>query len=84
VEPAGLATAVWVVARETGWPEHKILWDLPLARLNQLEHVAMRSAKIECRWFEGGSKDGDAVAEFLTLAGRHGPQINRRRKGERP
>jgi hypothetical protein len=31
------------LASETGWSEHFILWELPLARLFQYRHVLLRS-----------------------------------------
>jgi len=31
------------MARETGWPERYILWELPLARLLQYQHCALRA-----------------------------------------
>ena len=30
---------MFVLAKNTGWPMEKILWDIPLAWLHQAEHV---------------------------------------------
>ena len=37
------ASFVFTLARETGWPEHFIFWELPLARLLQYQHCALRA-----------------------------------------
>ena len=37
------ASFVFTLARETGWPEHFIFWELPLARLMQYQHCALRA-----------------------------------------
>jgi hypothetical protein len=34
---------VFTLARETGWPEHYILWELPLHRALAYQHAALRS-----------------------------------------
>jgi hypothetical protein len=34
---------VFTLARETGWPEHFILWELPLARALAYQHAALRA-----------------------------------------
>jgi len=34
------------LAEKTGWSEHFILWDLPLRRLYQYYHVALRSSDL--------------------------------------
>jgi hypothetical protein len=34
---------VYTLARETGWPEHYILWQLPLHRALAYQHAALRS-----------------------------------------
>jgi hypothetical protein len=35
---------VFTLARETGWPEAFILWDLPLPRALQYYHCALRAS----------------------------------------
>ena len=40
-EPGHLASQVFAIAAETGWPEDKILF-LPLARLAQYQHCLLR------------------------------------------
>jgi hypothetical protein len=37
------ASFVFTLARETGWSEHFIFWELPLARLLQYQHCALRA-----------------------------------------
>jgi hypothetical protein len=37
------ASFVFTLARETGWPEHFIFWELPLSRLLQYQHCALRA-----------------------------------------
>lgn len=34
---------VFTLAKETGWPEHFILWELPLARALAYQHAALRA-----------------------------------------
>jgi len=34
------------LAEKTGWSEHFILWELPLKRLHQYYHVALRSSDL--------------------------------------
>lgn len=34
---------VFTLARETGWSEHYILWELPLHRALAYQHAALRS-----------------------------------------
>lgn len=34
---------VFTLARETGWPENYILWQLPLHRAMAYQHAALRS-----------------------------------------
>ncbi len=34
---------MFTLARETGWPESFILWELPFARALQYHHCALRS-----------------------------------------
>ena len=34
---------VFTLARETSWPEHFILWELPLARALAYQHAALRA-----------------------------------------
>jgi hypothetical protein len=34
---------VFTLARETGWPEHYILWQLSLARALAYQHAALRA-----------------------------------------
>jgi hypothetical protein len=34
---------VFTLARETGWPEYFILWELPLARALAYQHAALRA-----------------------------------------
>ena len=34
---------VFTLARETGWSEHYILWQLPLARALAYQHAALRA-----------------------------------------
>jgi hypothetical protein len=34
------------LAEKTGWSEHFILWELPLRRLYQYYHVALRSSDL--------------------------------------
>ena len=36
------ASFVFTLARETGWAESFIFWDLPLSRLLQYQHCALR------------------------------------------
>lgn len=43
LEPGFTASLVFTLARETGWPEHFLLWELPLARALQYYHCALRS-----------------------------------------
>jgi hypothetical protein len=37
------ASFVFTLARETGWSEHFIFWELPIARLLQYQHCALRA-----------------------------------------
>jgi len=37
---------VYTLARDTGWPEHFILWKLPMARALQYYHCALQSANL--------------------------------------
>ena len=37
---------VFTLARETSWPEHFILWELPLARALAYQHAALRAAGV--------------------------------------
>ena len=43
IEPVWTASFVFTLARETGWSEHFIFWELPLARLLQYQHCALRA-----------------------------------------
>jgi hypothetical protein len=43
IEPVWTASFVFTLARETGWPEQFIVWELPLARLLQYQHCALRA-----------------------------------------
>jgi hypothetical protein len=40
------ASFVFTLARETGWAEHFIFWELPLARLLQYQHCALRACDV--------------------------------------
>jgi hypothetical protein len=40
---------VYSMAKETGWPEHHILWELPAWRVNVYYLCALRAAGV---WFE--------------------------------
>jgi len=35
-----------MLAKETGWSEHFILWELPLHRLHQYYHAALRACDV--------------------------------------
>ena len=39
---------MWCCARETGWPEHYIRWELHLSRLLQYEHLRLLSQDYSC------------------------------------
>jgi hypothetical protein len=61
-----LATFAFTLARETGWPEHFILWELPLARLLHYQHCALRANDV---WtVPPGPPTGDVVDKFDHLA----------------
>lgn len=34
---------IFTLAKETGWPERELLWEIPFARLLQYYHAALRS-----------------------------------------
>lgn len=34
---------IFTLAKETGWPEERLLWGIPFARLLQYYHAALRS-----------------------------------------
>lgn len=34
---------MFALAKETGWPEYFILWELPLSRLLQYQHCSLRA-----------------------------------------
>ena len=34
---------MFALAKETGWAEHFILWELPLSRLLQYQHCSLRA-----------------------------------------
>lgn len=37
---------VYTLARDTGWPENFILWELPMARALQYYHCALQNANL--------------------------------------
>jgi hypothetical protein len=41
MEPGQTASMVFTLARETGWPEQYILWQLPLHRALAYQHAAL-------------------------------------------
>lgn len=43
MEPGPTAAMVFALARETGWTEHFILWELPLHRALAYQHAALRA-----------------------------------------
>ena len=56
------ASFVFTLARETGWPEHLIFWELPLARLLQYQHCALRAYDV---WTVPVSPPADAQFDRL-------------------
>jgi len=56
------ASFVFTLARETGWPEHFIFWELPLARLLQYQHCALRAYDV---WTVPVSPPADAQFDRL-------------------
>ena len=40
---------MFVLAKNTGWPMEKILWDIPLALLHQAEHVFLYIEGVKVR-----------------------------------
>lgn len=54
------------MAKETGWSEHYILWELPLARALAYQHCALRAAGVWTVPVKAAPKD--ELAELLTLA----------------
>jgi hypothetical protein len=54
------------LARETGWSEHYIIWELPLARLLQYQHCALRANDV---WtVPPGPPTGETVDAFERMA----------------
>ena len=52
---------MFVIARETGWREQFILWELPFFRFLRYQHCHWRSLEIDCFW-PGGEKAQDRFA----------------------
>ncbi|MCX6876387.1 MAG: hypothetical protein NTW21_21640 [Verrucomicrobia bacterium] len=52
-EPGFLASQVFAVAAETGWPEERILF-MPLARLAEYQHCLLRRNGVRTHWSGGG------------------------------
>jgi hypothetical protein len=54
------------LARETGWPEDYIIWQLPLSRLLQYQHCALRANDV---WtVPPGPVTGEVVEKFDRMA----------------
>lgn len=45
-----------LIAKHTGWSEHFIIWDLPLARGNAYCHAIMRLNNVKTEWAKDGGK----------------------------
>jgi hypothetical protein len=59
--PGWKATYILVIASKSGWSEHFIRWELPLARGMAYYHAARVLEGERCRWPGGGG----AVASWV-------------------
>ncbi len=63
-EPTHLASQVFAIAAETGWPEDKILF-LPLARMAQYQHCLLRRNGVNTGWMPPTGHDRSSVTSLL-------------------
>ena len=63
-EPGHLASQVFAIAAETGWPEDKILF-LPLARMAQYQHCLLRRNGVRTGWIRQAGHDSSSVTSLL-------------------
>jgi hypothetical protein len=56
------ASFVFTLARETGWSERFIFWELPLSRLLQYQHCALRAHDV---WTVPGAPPATTQLETL-------------------
>ena len=68
LEPGWTASIVFTLARETGWPEEFLVWQLPLPRALQYYHCALRAS---LAWTVPPSESGsNQLARLEALAAR--------------
>ena len=65
-EPGYLASQVFAVAAETGWPEERILF-MPLARLAQCLHCLLRRNGMRTVWMSQRQSVRNAAGELQAL-----------------
>lgn len=49
IQPAGVASTVWLFAKEFGWTAEQTLWELSEVQLVQLEHAILVHRGIDVR-----------------------------------
>lgn len=68
VEPGGTAVTVFSIAMNTGWSEQSILWELPIGRMLQYYHCALRKNRaITVLRTVAARDDGQIKSDVLTL-----------------
>ena len=49
IRPAGIASTVWLFAKEFGWERDYIIWELSECQIGQIEHAIMINKGFEVR-----------------------------------